>query len=71
MLYVQGSEIFVLPEEYEHLHSTVVDMFVSSVKPVDSDRMWCMKADAMIKEKLKFANNFNDTIIVKVRYLLL
>lgn len=46
-------------------------MYVSSVKPVNSDTMWCTKADEMVKKKLESANNYKDTIIVKVRYLLL
>lgn len=44
-------------------------MFVSSIKPIDFDKVWCAKADISVKKRLKLAENCSDTIIVNVRYL--
>lgn len=49
--------------------TTTVDMYVLSVKPVDFDNEWCVKADTLVKEKLKSAANSSNTIIVKVKHL--
>lgn len=59
----------MLPGEYKSIPTTTVDMYMLSVKPVDFDQEWCIKADTLIKEKLKSAEHSNDTIIVKVKYL--
>lgn len=59
----------MLPDEYKSMQTTTVDMYVLSVKPADFDKEWCVKADTMVKEKLKSAENSNDTIIVKVKCL--
>lgn len=62
--------MFVLPDKYKSMPTTIVDMYVSSVKPVDCDKVWSVKADSLVKEQLKLAEKFRNTIIVKVRYLL-
>lgn len=59
----------MLPDKYKSMQTTTVDMYVLSVKPVDSDKEWCIKANTKVKGKLKSAAISGDTIIVKVRYL--
>lgn len=66
MICIQRRKIFVLPEKFQKMQNSTVDMYVSSVKPVDFDKVWCDKANNMVKE-LKYGPY---TFIVTVRYLL-
>lgn len=49
--------------------TTTVDIFLSSVKPSDLDKKWCLLANARVNKLLKMAEDCCDTIIVNVRDL--
>lgn len=46
--------------------TTTADIFLASVKPVDSDTHWCSKADLWVENQLKLAQDCNSTFIVDV-----
>jgi len=48
------------------VHTTTVDMFVASIKPIGFDKTWSTKANHCLIKHLKDVNICNNTIIVKV-----
>lgn len=48
------------------IHTNTVDVFLTSVKPIDFDKSWCSQANYSVKKQLKYAEDCSDTIIVKV-----
>lgn len=53
----------------KNLPTNTVDLFLSSVKPSDLDKKWCLQANACVHKQLEMAENCCDTIIVNVRDL--
>jgi len=58
--------VFVLPDMLKSIHTTTVDMFLASVKPIGFDKTWCTQANHRLIKHLKDATICNNTIIVKV-----
>ncbi|XP_060864055.1 putative ATP-dependent RNA helicase TDRD12 isoform X2 [Metopolophium dirhodum] len=63
-------KVFVLPDMLKSVHTTTVDMFVASIKPIGFDKIWPIQANHRIIKHLKDVNVCNNTIIVKVKMAL-
>lgn len=61
----------MLPDTLKSLETNTVDIFLASVKPIDFDKIWCPQANATVKKELQYAEDCNNTIIVKVKYIYL
>lgn len=57
----------MLPDSLKNLITNTVDIFLASVKPIDFDKIWCSQANNKVKKELSYAEDCNDTIIVKVK----
>ncbi|XP_050523372.1 putative ATP-dependent RNA helicase TDRD12 isoform X2 [Daktulosphaira vitifoliae] len=62
--------VFVLPSFLKALQTNVVDIILASVKPVDFDRTWCSKADVFVREHLKYIEDCQETLVVKIKLTL-
>ncbi|CAI6372649.1 unnamed protein product [Macrosiphum euphorbiae] len=63
-------KVFVLPDMLKSVHTTTVDMFVASIKPIGFDKTWPTQANHCLIKHLKDVNICNNTIIVKVKMAL-
>ncbi|XP_015363727.1 PREDICTED: putative ATP-dependent RNA helicase TDRD12 [Diuraphis noxia] len=63
-------KVFVLPDMLKSIHTTIVDMFLASVKPIGFDKTWCAQANHRLIKHLKDVTICNNTIIVKVKMAL-
>ncbi|XP_060837177.1 putative ATP-dependent RNA helicase TDRD12 isoform X2 [Rhopalosiphum padi] len=62
--------VFLLPDMLRSIHTTTVDMFLASVKPIGFDKTWCTHANNHVVKHLKDANICNNPIIVKIKMAL-
>lgn len=60
----------MLPDVLKYIPTTTVDVFLTSVKPIDYDKTWFPQANVHVKKKLQQIEDCSDTIIVKVEYIL-
>jgi len=66
LICVKKWKVFVLPDMLKSIHTTTVDMFLASIKPIGFDKTWSTQANHRLIKHLKNVNICNNPIIVKV-----